>query len=77
MRKSTFFNFIIFYMLAFALLPTLQATSADNLQFTFIGSYPSDRELSGEGADSEEAQGIAFSGTHWYYSNKLARTTQN
>jgi hypothetical protein len=43
--------------------------AADILQFTKLGTHPSDRELSNEGADSEAAQGLAFDGSHWFYSN--------
>jgi hypothetical protein len=45
-------------------------TAADVLHFSKIGTHPLDRELSNEKADSEEAQGIAFDGSHWFYSNK-------
>lgn len=44
----------------------------DEVTYTEVGRHPTDRELSGEGADSEAAQGIAFSGTHWFYSNQEA-----
>jgi hypothetical protein len=35
-----------------------------------IGTSPRDTKLSTEGANSNEAQGIAFSGSHFYYSNR-------
>jgi hypothetical protein len=38
--------------------------------FVPIGSSPADSRLSAERANSSEAQGIAFSGSHWYYSNR-------
>lgn len=58
---------VFFLVLVFASCPS---EGADILQFTQTGIHPSNRELSGEGADSEEAQGIAFDGSHWFYSNK-------
>lgn len=53
------------------LIPVLSSTTAaDILRFHETGTQPSDRELSNERADSEQAQGIAFDGGHWFYSNK-------
>lgn len=49
---------------------TCLSEAADILTFTKIGTHPSNRELSGEGADSEAAQGIASDGINWFYSNK-------
>lgn len=46
------------------------AEGADRLHFIKVGTHPSDRELSGEGADSESANGISFDGSHWFYSNE-------
>jgi hypothetical protein len=42
----------------------------DVLSFSRIGTFPSNRELSGENADSENANGIAYNGTHWFYANQ-------
>lgn len=43
------------------------AAAQDVLSFSRVGTHPSDRELSGENANSEGAQGIAFGGGHWFY----------
>lgn len=44
-------------------------SGTDILEFTKQSTHPKDRELSNEGADSEEAQGLAFGSSHWFYSN--------
>jgi hypothetical protein len=57
-------------ILGVTILASHNALAADMLQFSSTGTHPSDRELGHEGADSEAAQGLAFDGSHWFYSNK-------
>jgi Thrombospondin type 3 repeat len=64
-----FMKFIGLYIFAGALFCN-PAAGTDLLNFTKIATHPSNRELSHEGASSEEAQGIAFEGSHWFYANK-------
>lgn len=61
---------ILVLILAIAGLLALPAGASDVLRFSKVGTHPRDRELSGEGASSEEANGIAFGQGRWYYANK-------
>ncbi len=66
------------FLLVVAYAPQL-AAAEDLLQFTRVGTHPSERELSDIGANSESAQGIAFSGSHWFYANaeKIFKLSQD
>ena len=57
-------------LLSVGCLLSADIAQADLAPFTLVGTHPRDRELSGERASSEEAQGIAFDGSHWYYANR-------
>ncbi len=62
---------ISIFVFLLAVIFTSSALKAANiLQFIKVNTHPSNRELSNENSYSEEAQGIAFDGSHWFYSNK-------
>jgi hypothetical protein len=66
-QKFIFFSLSLF--LGMVLLFPHCLVANDILQFTKLKDHPSDRELSNEGADSDAAQGLAYGGSYWFYSN--------
>lgn len=69
MKKTLSFLSLCFNLLG-SLAFSKVVMAEDILQFERSANYPNDSELSGIGASSNNAQGLAFDGSHWFYSDE-------